>query len=199
MRLFAIGPRVAGVRLGVSVSQRDLASLFGGSAYGAMPDLSAATRDGFIYVIKNAAGRCKVGITGNPIERINNLRTGSAEPIEFAWIGIPEDDTVLIESDALATLDRYRTHRDWFDVTPDIAVAAISAAAQRRGRPVLGVTLDQAEQIRLIAVGQAAQRGVTKSKPPFLLRAVATVAFMIFCAVIAVALTMMLSPVMSSH
>ena len=157
MRLMLFGPRLFGVRTGVSFGARDLARALN-HVSGQQQTAGQALFDpdhSFLYVIRGDHGRCKIGITGNPVARLDQLRTGSAHNIEYAWIGAPEGEAVEIERDAHAMLGNYRCNGEWFEVTQDAAVGAVCAAAARRNKNVLGLSLEQAEQIRMVAAAEA--------------------------------------------
>jgi hypothetical protein len=147
MRLLLFGPRIFGLRTGLSLGREDFARFAGQttSASAIDPDHS------FLYVIKGDHGLCKIGQTANPNARLAQLQTASAVPLEFAWIGAPKGDTIAIEREAHKMLDQYRRNGEWFAVAPDAAVGAIHSVAYRRGQPVLDLTADQAERIRQIA------------------------------------------------
>jgi hypothetical protein len=141
-----IGPRIFGIRTGVSLGREDFARAGQTTSTAAIdPDHS------FIYVIKGDNGLCKIGFTTNPNARLAQLRTASASPLEFAWIGAPKADVIAIERDVHTMLNQYRRNGEWFAVEPDAAVGAIHSVAYRRGQPVLDLTADQAERIRQIA------------------------------------------------
>lgn len=167
MRLLLFGPRIFGIRTGVSLGRDDFEKAFGKkAATGQSPiDLDHS----FVYVIKGEHGRCKIGITGNPRARLDQLQTGSAHPIELAWIGAPAGDVIAIERDAHAMLAQYRRNGEWFEVSHDAAVGAICSAAARRNKNVLGLTLEQADQIVSVArVAVAGQRQGWLSRHPIL-------------------------------
>lgn len=154
MRLIGLGPRFFGVRWGVSLGRRDLEKIFnsGRNAKPFDPDTGS-----FLYVVRGDHGRVKIGITSNCNARLAQLQTGSAHPLEFAWIGAPQGQAVGIEYDAHQMLASYRRNGEWFEVTPDAAVGAISAAAQRRGMNILGCTPELAERIRQVGAQQEAK------------------------------------------
>lgn len=176
MRLIAFGPRLLGLRWGVSLGRRDLEKIFnrGGTAQPFNPDTGS-----FLYVVRGDHGRVKIGITSNCNARLAQLQTGSAYPLEFVWIGAPSGQAVGIEYDAHQMLANYRQNGEWFEVAPDAAVGAISAAAQRRGVNILGCTPELAERIR--------QVGSSPSKPrKSLWISIAAIAVWIFVAIIIV-------------
>jgi len=147
MRLLLFGPRIFGLRTGLSLGREDFAKL-------TQPRSAAAANDpneSFLYVIKSDSGLCKIGISANPNARLAQLRSASAVPLEFAWIGAPKDNTVAIEREAHSMLDKYRRGGEWFAISPDAAVGAIHAAAYRLAQPVLDLDAAKAEQIRQIA------------------------------------------------
>lgn len=177
MRFFFLSPRMrlfGGARMGFSLGRQDLRRYENQQVNGQLFDPD----HGFIYVVKGDHGRCKIGITGNVAARLSALRTASAFPIEYAWIGAPQGKGVAIERDAHTMLNRYRNNGEWFSVSPDAAVGAICAAAHRLGQAMLEVTPERAEQIRIIALAEAARQ--PKHYPFFKTR----VALMVVSAVI---------------
>ncbi len=158
MRLLLFGPRLFGVRTGVTLGRRDLERALNFVNGQSQQPVGPALFDpdhSFIYVIKGDHNHCKFGISGNPTARLDQLRTGSAHSIEYAWIGAPEGEATAIERDAHEMLAKYRRNGEWFQVSHDAAVGAVCAAAARRNRPILGLTLEQAERIRMVAATEA--------------------------------------------
>jgi T5orf172 domain len=182
MRLLLFGPRIFGLRTGISLGREDWAKLNAqprSTATGIDPDHS------FVYVVKADDGLCKIGMTTNPNARLAQLRSGSASPLEFAWIGAPKGDTIAIERDAHAMLDKYRKSGEWFAVEPDAAVGTIHAAAFRLGQPVLDLDPERAEQIRQIACMPAKKPSTALSRVAvsllqMVVAAVITIAVMAF-------------------
>jgi hypothetical protein len=157
MRFFLFGPRIAGIRTGISIGPEDFRSA-------GQPRSAAAANDpneSFLYVVKSDSGLCKIGITSNPNARLAQLRSASVSPLEFAWIGAPKDQTVAIEREAHKMLAQYLRGGEWFAVAPDAAVGAVHAAAFRLGQPVLDLDATQAERIRQIAVQQPTRKPPT--------------------------------------
>lgn len=150
MRLIAFGPRFLGLRWGVSLGRRDFEKIFArGAAKANDPDTGS-----FLYVVRGDHNRVKIGITANPNARLAQLQTGSAFPLEFAWIGAPQGQAIGIEYDAHQMLANYRHSGEWFEVAPDAAVGAICASAQRRGMNILSCTPELAERIRQVGAAQ---------------------------------------------
>jgi hypothetical protein len=157
MRFWFYGPRIAGIRTGISIGPEDFARA-------RQPRSAATTNDpneSFLYVVKSDSGLCKIGISSNPNARLAQLRSASAVPLEFAWIGAPKDNTVAIEREAHAMLDKYRRGGEWFAISPDAAVGAVHAAAYRLGQPVLDLDAGKAEQIRQIVAQQPSKKPST--------------------------------------
>lgn len=144
--------------------RRDLERLLNPPAQPVAPEEMSSGLQSAIYVIKGPPGRCKIGITGNTDTRLPQLSTGSAFPLSYAWIGIPDGDADAIEDDAHNMLDPYRRNGEWFEVPPDMAVGAVCAAAHRRGRKILEVTPELAERIRIAS--EAAHSNVSFKPHP---------------------------------
>jgi hypothetical protein len=151
VRFFLFGPRVFGLRTGISLGREDWAKLNAqpkSTGTGIDPDHS------FLYVIKGDRGLVKIGMTTNPTARLAQLRSALSLPLEFAWIGASEGRTIAIEREAHSMLAQYRRNGEWFEISPDAAVGAVNAAAYRLGQSVLGMTPERAEEIVQIARGQ---------------------------------------------
>src|SRR5215469_14247730 len=158
MRLIAFGPRFLGLRWGVSLGRRDFEKIFARGAKANNPDTGS-----FLYVVRGDHNRVKIGITANPNARLAQLQTGSAFPLEFAWIGAPQGQAIGIEYDAHEMLANYRSSGEWFEVAPDAAVGAICASAQRRGMNILSCTPELAERIRQTGAAQDAKQSTLKA------------------------------------
>jgi hypothetical protein len=169
MRIWFSGPRIFGIRTGISFGPADFArtataarpATAARSASPARPNALPAkplfdADHSFIYVITDNKNRCRIGLTEYPNATLQQVRAAARLPVSLAWIGAPKEEAVAIERDACAMLATYRSRGEWFNVTADAAVGAIAAAAQRRGHPMLGLTPEQAEQIRLTALAMAA-------------------------------------------
>ena len=136
MRLYFFGPRIFGIRTGVSFSPKD----FRGRSQSPYQYQTSATngKPAFVYVTRADHGRCKIGITNNPNSRLLQLSTASAFPLSFTYIGVAESgDSSNVEREAHAILDRYRVNGEWFDCPPELAIAAINGAAARDWREYL--------------------------------------------------------------
>ncbi len=128
MRFFFSGPRIMGVRAGI-VTDR-----IGGSNQSRKP---AATQTGsYVYVIRGEHNLVKIGVTTSPPARLAQLKTGSAFPIEFSFLGFAEMGAYEIEQEAHRLLAKQRCNGEWFDVAPELAVAAIAGAAAKLGKPL---------------------------------------------------------------
>ena len=157
MRLLLFGPRIFGLRTGISLGREDFARFAGQKR---STTASSADADKFVYVIKGG-GLCKIGVSNDPVVRLSQLQNTFDAPIELAWVGVPNEQAVAIERDAHQLLDKYRRHGEWFEVAPDAAVGAVHAVAFKRGVPVLDLDPQQAEQIRLVG----ARLAITANKP----------------------------------
>lgn len=112
MRFFFLGPRFFGIRPGVSFSPRELKSK--------SPDL--ADRPAYVYVVLGEHGRIKIGSTTDLEQRLRNLRTGSAYPLEFAYVREFATPTLAfaVEHEVIKALRNHKTHGDWFDIAPSV-------------------------------------------------------------------------------
>lgn len=147
MRFWLSGPRIFGFRPGVSFSPSDLT---GSRRHAAAGDRIEGS---FVYVVRGDHNMVKIGVTTNPRARLAQLRTGSAFPIEYAFIGITPGTGYDIEGAAHAVLDKYRCAGEWFDLPPEIAVSAVMGAAGKLGQPMRAIDLSTADHVLKIAAG----------------------------------------------
>jgi hypothetical protein len=148
MRFFFMGPRIFGIRPGISFGANELLRL---ATKPKQNKPGEPITGSFLYVIRGDHNLVKVGVTTNPTARLASLRTGSAFPIDFSYIAVTPGTGFDIEQGAHAMLASHRCNGEWFDVQPEIAVAAIAGAAHKLNQPLLPVTADVAEQILQIA------------------------------------------------
>jgi hypothetical protein len=150
MRFWIGGPRLFGLRTGISFGPEDFARMHQRTTQRAP---SGKMEGAFVYVVKGEHAMTKIGFSTNPDARLAQLRTGSAFPIDFAYVAAVEGDAggaFAVEQAAHALLSRNRVNGEWFDVPPEMAVAAISAASVRVGRKIIQVDADKvATVIRL--------------------------------------------------
>jgi hypothetical protein len=153
MRVFFSGPRILGIRPGISFGAEDL---LGSRRRQTQRPACEPMTGSFVYVVRGDHNLVKIGTTTNPRARLAQLRTSSAFPIDYSYIAVtPDNSGPLIEGAAHDLLDRHRLNGEWFDVAPEMAVAALSAAAHKLNRPLLQVSLDNADQIlRITGYGQ---------------------------------------------
>jgi hypothetical protein len=148
MRFFFSGPRIFGIRPGIILGAED----FGRGRGTQRAPAAEPMTGGFVYVVRGDHNMIKVGVTTNPRARLASLRTGSAFPIDYAYLAVtPGESRTEIETATHALLDKHRCNGEWFDIAPEMAVAAIAGAAHKLGQPILPVTLDAADEILRIS------------------------------------------------
>ena len=160
MRFFFTGPRILGLRPGVSFSPSDFRRLSRPT-----PGAGAGQMTGsFVYVIRGVGNHHKIGVSTDPIARIASLQTGSHEPLDFAYIGVTPGTGYEIERAAHEILKAYRQSGEWFSVPASIAIGAVIEAAGRLGEPVQQVSPQMVPQIINLAnqPDQAAARRVPR-------------------------------------
>jgi Meiotically up-regulated gene 113 len=170
MRFFLIGPRVMGLRPGISFGLNDLLRLATKPKHRKPAEPMTGS---FVYVIRGDHNLVKVGVSTNPNARLAQLRTASAFPIDFSYLAVTPGTGFDIEQGAHAMLKSHRCAGEWFDVQPEIAVAAIAGAAHKLGQPVLPVTAEVANQILQIAAngsGPSSNNGYLFDGLPWWLR-----------------------------
>lgn len=162
MRFWIGGPRILGMRTGVSFGPSD----FRRSSRATRPTArSEAPSGGFVYVIRSDANVVKIGFSSNPINRIASLRTGSSYPLDFAFVGVTPGTGAEIEREAHRLLARHRLEGEWFDVTPEMATAAVMGAAAKIGHKLHPVAPNQVGQIIAIASGVEKMPGMVSDAP----------------------------------
>lgn len=127
MRVWLSGPRLFGgfIRPGVSFSQAEL-----------WPRSRTPASD-FVYVITDEHGMSKIGFSSDPRARLAMLQTASAHPLRLMSVIPMGRHAYAVEQEAHAMLDTHRVTGEWFNVSPNVATAAVYGAAER-----LGVTMD---------------------------------------------------------
>ena len=91
-------------------------------------------RASYIYVVKGDEENIKIGVTKSPETRLAQLQTGSSRKIDYAFIAPVSGDPYAIEKEAHAMLARSRLSGEWFDVPPELAIAAVTGAAAKLGQ-----------------------------------------------------------------
>lgn len=143
MRFFFTGPRIFGLRPGISFGPEDWRR--------ATRKTSSSITGSFVYVVRGDHNLTKIGITTNPTARLATLRTSSPFPIDYAFIGVTPGGGIDIERGAHALLSHQRLQGEWFDVPPELAIAALTGAAAKLGQPIQPLSLGQAEAALRIA------------------------------------------------
>ncbi len=126
MRFYLFGPRFFGIRPGISFQPSDLSAL-----------RATASRSSYVYVINGDHDHVKIGVTKNPPERLTQLQTSSSRKLAYAFIAPTSGDPYVIEREAHVMLDRYRLNGEWFDVPPELAIAAVTGAAAKLGQSLI--------------------------------------------------------------
>jgi T5orf172 domain-containing protein len=150
MRIWLSGPRVAGIRLGLSLGPED----FGGArrARGASRQ-SSAEPGSFVYVISDGH-RVKVGSSIDPDRRLRELQTGNPRKLQFLFVGVTPGsgyDIELKAQDMLAAHGASIGGSEWFDVSRELAAAAVMGSAGTIGQKLLAISPSQVGQIVRIA------------------------------------------------
>jgi hypothetical protein len=130
-RLWLSGTRIFGIRPGISFALSELTRSRPSPRW-QLRQLSGA----FIYIIQADNGLVKVGVSTNPSVRLAQLQRASAAHLSLAYVGALRCNGFAVEAAAHRTLADYRFEGEWFNCPPDMAVAAIAAAAYRLGEPI---------------------------------------------------------------
>jgi hypothetical protein len=90
-----------------------------------------------IYVITTDRGVCKIGISNNPILRLEQLQTGAAFPLRLVYAFV-HSEASRIEAMVHHELQARHTYGEWFSVSDEVARDAIYRAAAKLGKPIKG-------------------------------------------------------------
>jgi hypothetical protein len=164
MRLWFSGPRILGHRTGVSFGPEDYRRL-------TQPSVIDTRRpSAFAYVIrKSISGHVKVGVGADPRDRLRNLQTGSSEQLELVYAcAVKSNDANRVERAAHDIMWQKRLVGEWFDYTPEIAVAAIAAASHKLGDPIVEIPVEKISDVLAIAAKQDA--AAQPKRPPSIMR-----------------------------
>lgn len=126
MRFWFGGPRFGFIRPGISVGPGDL------RGFGQLP--RTGTIPPCIYAVAGEHGMTKIGISNSPTDRLATLQTGSAHALVLTFAAFPSGDAYALEQEAHAILGARRVNGEWFNASPEMAAAAIYAAAERVGQ-----------------------------------------------------------------
>lgn len=107
----------------------------------------------------------KIGVTNNPTARLRELRTASAFPLEFSFIGACNTSGIAIERKAHELLDQYRTHGEWFDCSPELAVSALYGSASKLGHKIAPVAPNMVDKVVAICAGESSEDTETPVGP----------------------------------
>lgn len=152
MRFIIGGPRIFGHRTGVIFDPHDFRRMTASTAEERRPSA-------FVYVIrKTISGHVKIGIGADPRERLRNLQTGSSEPLEIVYTcAVRSNNGNSVEFAAHDILGKFRLTGEWFDTTPEVAVAAIAAASHRLGDSIVEIPVDKIGDVLAIAAERDAK------------------------------------------
>ena len=118
MRFWFSGPRILGIRPGVSFGP------------GGWQRAQSAGQQGSVYVIQGGHGLFKIGYSTNVPARLATLQTSSPFPLRLVYARRCAN-ALMAEQEAHAALAPYRIAGEWFDVPASVAVAAVQDAADR--------------------------------------------------------------------
>ena len=160
VRFWFSGPRILGIRPGISLSPNDFKNKPSGRQ-------REPIEGSFVYVISGpdtfgrapTPNRVKIGVTKNPSQRLKTLQTGSHMRLRFAFIGCTPGEGYDIEQAAHNVLAAYRLEGEWFDVAPEMAVAAITSCAWKLGHRLQIISQEQADKALAIAAAEDRQPG----------------------------------------
>ena len=151
MRFYLGGPRIAGIRPGISFGPEDFKQKRGSPPRKPAGDITGGS---FVYVLKGDHNLVKIGVTTNPSARLASIRTGSPFPLDYAFLGITPGPGFDIEQASHAMLTKQRLEGEWFDVSTELATASVMSAAAKLGQPLKPIDLATADlALKLTAAG----------------------------------------------
>jgi len=151
MRFFFSGPRIFANRTGVTLGGENVLGAPQRRA------TSSPVEGSLVYVLRGDHNMTKIGVSTNPNARLAPLRTASAFPVDFAFVGITPGTGYEIEKCAHAMLANH--NGEWFDAAPHVAVAAVQGAAHALGQPIQPLKPESADQILRIGAAWDAADG----------------------------------------
>lgn len=95
----------------------------------------------YLYVIGPTVGAQKIGFSKNVQQRLRTLQTASAVPLLIhAQVAVPEARVRLLERKLHNELRHRKKSGEWFELSPDDAVAQVHHAVIRwADDPLLGI------------------------------------------------------------
>lgn len=84
----------------------------------------------FLYVMKSAFGHCKVGISIDPMKRMNAIRTGHGGEVSLIATYGPFNAATKLESAVHDALSESRMLGEWFDCSESDVIRAVKACLE---------------------------------------------------------------------
>jgi hypothetical protein len=163
MRLYAFGPRIMGLRTGISLGPEDFRARR--RAVSAPADRSASN-DSFIYVLRGDHGLLKVGISTNPVARLATLRTASPFPLEMVYVAVTQGPAERLERATHDALRERRCSGEWFDCPLSHVVAAINGCAYDIGQPIQAPPINMEPERYVTEIFKKVARGYVPGQAP---------------------------------
>ena len=109
-----------------------------------VPDLAIPATIGFILVIRSEQGLLKLEATSNPAAAFARMCKRASFRLEVAFLCFIRADAYRqVEAAARTALERHRVNSGWVDCAPEVAVAAVRAAAKSLDRKVVQTSLEE--------------------------------------------------------
>lgn len=150
MRFWLGGPRLAGLRTGMSFGPEDFRRINRSA-----PAAANGMTGGFIYVISDESGRHKIGSARDPIARRATLQTGSADRLTLVFAAAAEGSNYFaVEHVAHTIMGAWRVGRggdEWFAAPASVAIGAVYEASTRTGHPIQQIQIEAIPRVIALA------------------------------------------------
>lgn len=121
---------------------------------------NSSTSKGFVYIMMNGSGNCKVGHSINPEKRLSQLSCGD-KSIKLMFVSDELSNRVDIESLCHRKLSAYSIKGEWFDVelekAKEVVINAVADIGENTEEDTSWVFENKLLENKLLAVGYKAK------------------------------------------
>lgn len=101
----------------------------------------------FLYVIDDGEGRCKVGVSQNPLQRLRELQTGHPARLELVWCAVTPGSGFAIEQLIKRTEELRSLSGEWYGAHWRYMAAAVVYAARYLGQALQEIPVPMVPQV----------------------------------------------------